>query len=471
MILFGLCTLLYYFGELIDFAGWTALQRDFFYGVHDVQRVLFILPIAYAAHQFRIKGSLIVTVAAFAVFMPRALMVSPFGDPILRPVLFALVAGVFGTFVAVIRNEAERRSGLETLVRTERDRFLGILERMEEAVYIVGPDYTIRFMNPSMVREFGEGAGRHCYEYLYGFEGPCEEFCRMPSITSGATEKWEYTFPDGRTYEVIGSPFIDYDGETCQLAVFRDVSQRKQVEEELIELNNLKSELLSNVSHELRSPLTSIKGIISSLLQKDIRLDDETCDMLLIGVSEETDRLASLVTKLLDMSKLEAGAWKPDKRLCHTADIIDETLERQKWAHKSHVFETDIQPDLPCIYADCNQIRQVVVNLVENAAAYSEEGTRIEVSARAIGNGEVEVSVSDQGVGIPRDDLNRIFDKFYRGSQERRKPGGTGLGLAICEAVVRNHGGRIWAESDVDRGSTFHFTLPIWEPKEPDSGQ
>ena len=293
----------------------------------------------------------------------------------------------------------------------------------------------------------------------------------MPSISSGATEKWEYTFPDGRTYEVIGSPFVDYDGETCQLAVFRDVSQRKQVEEELIELNNLKTELLSNVSHELRSPLTSIKGIISSLLQKDIRLDDETCDMLLIGVSEETDRLASLVTKLLDMSKLEAGAWKPDKRPCHIAETIDETLERQKWAHKNHAFETDIQPDLPPVYADCNQIRQVIVNLVENAAAYSEEGTRIAVSARATGNSEVEVSVSDQGVGIPRDDLDRIFDKFYRGSGERRKPGGTGLGLAICEAVVRNHGGRIWAESSVGHGSVFHFTLPIGEPKESNPGR
>ena len=94
--LFGLCTLLYYFGELIDFAGSTAVQRDFFYGVHDVHRVLFILPIVYAAHQFRIKGSLIVTVAAFLVFLPRAIMVSPFSDPILRPVLFTIVAsGVF----------------------------------------------------------------------------------------------------------------------------------------------------------------------------------------------------------------------------------------------------------------------------------------------------------------------------------------------------------------------------------------
>ena len=110
----------------------------------------------------------------------------------------------------------------------------------------------------------------------------------------------------------------------------RNISQRKQVELELIELNQLKSELLSNVSHELRSPLTSIKGIIISLLQKDIEWDDETREMLLTGISEETDRLASLVTNLLNMSKLEAGVWKPEKERCHIADIVNETLGQQK---------------------------------------------------------------------------------------------------------------------------------------------
>jgi signal transduction histidine kinase len=460
VILFGCCCLLYYFGELVDYAGWSALKQDFFYGVHDVHRALFIIPIAYAAHQFRIKGSLIVALAAFVVFLPRALFISEYSDPLLRPVLFTIIAGVFGTFVGVIRNEAERRSRLEALVRTERDRFLGILERMEEAVYIVGPDYKIRYTNPSMVREFGQGNGGTCYEFLCGFDEPCGAICRLPAIIAGGIERWEYNFPDGKTYEVTGSPFVDSDGETCQLAVFRDITQRKQVELELIELDNLKTELLSNVSHELRSPLASIKGIISSLLQKDISLDTETSDMLLKGVSEETDRLASLVTKLLDMSKLEAGVWNPEKRLCEISDIVDEAFERQRWIHKNHVFEIEMEPDLPEFHADCNQVRQVIVNLVENAAAYSKEGTKITVKAKAVDGNELEISVSDEGVGIPQEDLERIFDKFFRGSQDRRNPGGTGLGLAICQAIVQNHGGRIWAESEIGRGSTFRFTLP-----------
>ncbi|MCK4723467.1 MAG: hypothetical protein KAT75_09185, partial [Dehalococcoidia bacterium] len=278
-------------------------------------------------------------------------------------------------------------------------------------------------------------------------------------------ERWEYNFPDGRTYEVVASPFVDSDGEVCQLASFRNITQRKQVEFQLIELDKLKSELLSNVSHELRSPLTSIKGITSSLLQKDIELDDETKEMLLSGVGEETDRLASLVTKLLDMSKLEAGAWEPEKERCHISDIINEALERQKWVHKKRIFETDLEPDLPEIDADCSQIRQVLVNLLENATAYSEDGTRITIRATSV-DSEVEVSVSDEGVGIPQGDLGKIFDKFYRGIQKRQKPGGTGLGLAVCQSIILSHDGQIWAESKIGHGSTFYFRLPITLPGE-----
>lgn len=243
------------------------------------------------------------------------------------------------------------------------------------------------------------------------------------------------------------------------LATFRNVTRQKQVELELIKLNLLKSELLSNVSHELKSPLTSIKGIISSLLQEDIRWDDATGKMLLVGISEETDRLASLVNNLLNMSKLEAGVWNPEKEICDMSEIIHETLERQKWVHKGHTFEIDVAPDLPQIHADSNQIKQVLINLLENAAAYSEEGTRIAVGARAI-DGGIQVSVSDQGIGMPAEELERVFDKFYRGSQKRRRPGGTGLGLAICKSIVLAHGGRIWAESRLEHGSTFHFSLP-----------
>ena len=461
--LLGLCTLLYYFGELIDSVGWIALRRDFFYSVHDIHRLFFLAPIIYAGHAYRVKGAVVVTVAALIAFLPRAFIISPFPDPMLRIVFFTVAAGFMGSFIGMMRNEAERRSYLEALVKRERDKLLGILEGMKDEVMIVGPDYRIRFMNSSMEREFGKGIGSYCYEYLHNFDEPCDQICKLPNVLNGATERWEYSFLDGRTYEVVASPFTDSDGKVCHLATFRNITQRKQVELELIRLDRLKSELLSNVSHELRSPLTSIKGIVSSLLQKDIKLDGETKEMLLSGVGEETDRLAGLVTKLLDMSKLEAGVWEPEKERCHISDIINEALESRKWVHKKHIFETDFESHSPEVYADCSQIRQVLTNLLENAVAYSEEGTQITIRAKTVGR-EVEVSVSDEGVGVAQEDLGKIFDKFFRGSQKRQKPGGTGLGLAICQAIVVSHGGRIWAESEIGHGSTFHFTLPVVRP-------
>ena len=458
--LFGICTLLYYMGELIDFAGWTSLRWEFFYSVHDVHRLFFLIPIVYAAYFYRVRGALIVTIAAFIVFLPRALFISNFPDPLFRSVLFTIVAGFVGVLIAMVMNESEQRKRLQILVNSERDELLSILEGIDDGVLIIGPDYKVRFTNPSMVKEFGKSTGLRCYEYLHNFDSACGQMCMLPHVVDGTVYRWEYDFPNGKTYEVVASPFVDSDGTTCQVATFRNITQRKQVERELIELNQLKSDLLSNVSHELKSPLTSIKGIVSSLLQKDIKLDNETRDMLLNGVSEESDRLTSLVTNLLNMSKLEAGAWKPEKERCHISDIVQSVLLPQRWVHKNHIFVTELAPDLPEIRADYNQVKQVLINLLENAAAYSDEGTKITISAKTV-DGKIEVSISDQGVGMQKDELDKIFDKFYRGSQKRQKPGGTGLGLAICKAIVLSHGGQIWAESEPGRGSTFHFTLPI----------
>ena len=146
-------------------------------------------------------------------------------------------------------------------------------------------------------------------------------------------------------------------------------------------------------------------------------------------------------------------------------EVVAETVERQKWVYKNHVFETELDADLPEVAADSNQIKQVLLNLLENAAAYSDEGTKITVRARRT-DGEVEAGVSDQGVGIAPEELEKVFDKFYRGAQRRRRPGGTGLGLAICQSIIAAHGGRIWAESELGYGSTFYFRLPVFQAGE-----
>ena len=135
----------------------------------------------------------------------------------------------------------------------------------------------------------------------------------------------------------------------------------------MIQLNELKTDLLSNVSHELKSPLTSIKGIISSLLQKDVYWDENTEQILLEGISEETDRLSSLVNNLLNMSKLESGVWQPDREARHIADILNDVIDQQRWIYKNYIYDLSIATDLPEIMIDGNQIMQVLNNLLTNA--------------------------------------------------------------------------------------------------------
>ncbi len=221
LILYVFCALFYYFGELVDLAGWEAMRWGFLYGVHDIHRLLFLAPIVYAGYFFGARAVTLITIVSIMTFLPRALFISPFPDPLLRTVLFTIIAATMGYLTAKVRSESKRRSSLEAMLIIERDRLLRILEKMEDGVFIIGPDYRIRFMNQSMVRDFGEGVGSYCYEYLRKFDYPCQQVCKLPGIIKGAIEKWEYKFPDGRTYEVLASPYTDSDGTVCQLSVFR----------------------------------------------------------------------------------------------------------------------------------------------------------------------------------------------------------------------------------------------------------
>lgn len=225
-LLFGFCSLVYYFGELVDLAGWAALRWDFWYGVHDIQRLLFLAPIIYAGYLFGVKATMIMTLLAFGAFLPRALFISPFPDPLLRVVLFTMVATIIGYLTALARQEYRRCLRAEMLLTRERDAVLAMLKRITDRAFIAGADYRVRFINPSMLGDFGDGVGFYCYEYLHKSNAPCRQICRLPSVINGADENWECTLPDGRTYQVEASPFIDSDKTTCQLAILRPAPRR-----------------------------------------------------------------------------------------------------------------------------------------------------------------------------------------------------------------------------------------------------
>ena len=229
-LLLVFCTLFYYFGELVDWAAWDALRQKFFYGVHDIHRLLFLVPIIYAGYVARVKGAVIVTLITFIAFLPRALFISPFPDPILRTALFTIFAGTIGCLTGIARNKSERCRQLESILETERDKLLSIVDGMADGVLITGPDYRIRFMNANMVKEFGDGTGSSCYAHLRNLDAPCQPDCRIPEvINSGEISKWECNFPDGRVYEIVAAPYVDADGTVCQISIFRDITRRENV--------------------------------------------------------------------------------------------------------------------------------------------------------------------------------------------------------------------------------------------------
>jgi len=222
------------------------------------------------------------------------------------------------------------------------------------------------------------------------------------------------------------------------------------------------SEVVSTVSHELRSPLTSVKGYTSLLLNRWERLKDEQKRMMLEQVHHDADRVTRLITELLDISRLETGRLVLRRQLTNVEELTDQVVEKLKMTYDDLDCAVSFPADFPQVYADPDKLEQVLTNLVENAAKYANPVGMTVVGT--VGDGEVAVAVSDRGEGIPASDLPKVFKKFFR--RDMGKPTGTGLGLWISRGLVEAHGGRLVVESEVGRGSVFRFTLPVDPPKE-----
>ncbi|MCC7358265.1 MAG: DUF4118 domain-containing protein [Anaerolineales bacterium] len=230
------------------------------------------------------------------------------------------------------------------------------------------------------------------------------------------------------------------------------------------ESDRLKSALLSSVSHELRTPLASMKAAVTSLRSGEVGWDSPARADLLAMVEEELDHLNRLVGNLLDMSRIEAGALKPNRQWLSLAEVVGGTLQRLRRVTAQHTLRVDVSDDLPPVPADYGQLDQVLTNLLSNSLKYAPSGSTIAIRARLAPTPDeaaqaVQVTVQNDGPPIPPEHLSHIFDKFYRVTAADRVTG-TGLGLSICKGIVEAHGGRIWAEN-LPRGLAFNFTLPL----------
>jgi two-component system sensor histidine kinase KdpD len=234
----------------------------------------------------------------------------------------------------------------------------------------------------------------------------------------------------------------------------------------LAQSDAFKSTLLSSVSHELRSPLATIKASVTSLLGGEVEWDTPARRDLLQAVDEETDHLNLLVGNLLDMTRIEAGYLQPKRDWNVLADIVRSVTARLRNTLDPQRLQIEVSDDLPLIPVDYIQMEQVFVNLLSNSAKYAAAESMIRVTAEPLEGAWLQVRVLNQGPGVPPEDLKRIFDKFHRVTASNRVTG-IGLGLSICKGIVEAHGGRIWAENTED-GMAFSFTLPLtWEGAAP----
>jgi len=228
----------------------------------------------------------------------------------------------------------------------------------------------------------------------------------------------------------------------------------------------LRAALLSSISHDLRTPLASIKASASSLLQEDVQWNDEERRSFTLAIEREADRLNRLVANLLDMSRIEGGALKPEKEWYPIDELIHDVLGRMQSILQNRTVQTDLPSDLPPVQLDYLQIDQVLTNLIENAVRYTPSDSPIEISAHVQGD-QMVISIADRGPGIPPADLERVFDKFYRVlGRTTERPTGSGLGLAVSKGLIEAHGGRIWAENREGGGAVFRFTLPLIKKSE-----
>lgn len=231
----------------------------------------------------------------------------------------------------------------------------------------------------------------------------------------------------------------------------------------------LKSALLDAVTHDLRTPLTSIKASVTTLLDEpsEPRLDEESRREFLEIIDEETDRLNSFIEGMVGIAKVETGAFEGRRSPASVDEILMNAVERARAQTAEHQLEIDIAPDIPAVVLDAASVSQVVFTLLDNAAKYSPPGGAIRLSARANSAGNLRIIVEDQGAGIPRLDRDRVFEKFTRLEVGTETPGRSlGLGLTIARGIIESQGGRIWIE---DGGRSFSTRVVCELPIEPGS--
>ncbi|MFL5806189.1 MAG: ATP-binding protein [Roseiflexaceae bacterium] len=357
--------------------------------------------------------------------------------------------------------EQSERLGLTLQQREEEaSKSVAILRSIADGVVVGDRLGRIRMINPAAERILGI-----CAEAFLG-----RQMSELPGVPLESShdqpEEMHQLQIDGRTLRAHFAPVLSSPGERLGgVVVYHDISRE-------VLADRLKSEFIATASHELRTPLTSIRGYIDLLLLGTLGTLSQAQNDFLKVVKNNVVRLVELIDDLLDVSRAEAGEMRLRRETIDLAEVLYEVGESlySQFTARSISLAIDVPDGLPAVVADRQRLRQIVVNLVNNACKYTPEGGRVDVVARN-GGDKLRVDVCDTGVGIAQEAQSHIFTPFYRADNPlREQAGGTGLGLSITKTLIDLHGGEIWFESHEGRGSTFSFTLPLgandWLPAE-----
>lgn len=360
-----------------------------------------------------------------------------------------------------LRLEAHRRY-TEDALRQQRDVFAQfqaqqqtLFNSMIEGVLLVDAEGKILLVNESLRKLLQFPAEIRGKTIAAAFKLPAltELSARLKTDKNIFDAELDLGGNSPRYLQVNAALVFDQNQERGEIFVFHDITRLKHLE-------NLRQEFVANVSHELRTPLSLIRGFSETLLDgaKD---NPELNARFIQKIDKQSSRLLFLIEDLLSISQLESGRIALNIQSVNLRDLAQRVIE--DLSSKALDRQTILRNDLPanlCARADAGRLQQVFYNLTENAIKYGKIGGFVVVSARDYGKLRLEVTVADDGAGIPPESRERIFERFYRVDRARsRETGGTGLGLSIVKHIVQAHGGEVWVESELQKGSTFHFTL------------
>lgn len=353
---------------------------------------------------------------------------------------------------------AQLRAEIQQL-KAGRSQIEGILQSMAEGVLVVDPAGRLLLVNDSAREILGMGSTGRPGQAL-------AEAARQPGIRDLVARvlqtrqpemlELELYSPSERTLEVRAVICPVPGAGECALLVFHDVTELKRLEQ-------IRREFVANVSHELKTPLTTIQGSVETLLDGALE-EPEHARGFLAAIKEETERLRHLVEDLLSLAQVESQPAVPRREPTAVKPLLQEVLTRYaSLAQTRHMtIHLEVPGSLPVLRADPDQLALAIGNLLDNAIKYNRSGGQIHLRAGQPDAGHLSIEVEDNGIGIPPEDLPRVFERFYRVDKARsRESGGTGLGLSIVKHVVEAHGGSVRADSTPNHGSRFTLLLPL----------